>query len=553
MMFAPWLVSVVLMGSGAQAPEPVRVGGAVVDGRTGAPVSGAKVTLHCHADAMVDADANGQFEFLQAPASNCQLWATAPGYLVTQYGLKNAQRRQDMLSSVAIRNDRTWTGLVLTLVRGAVITGRVQDEHGVPMAAAEVHAGTISTVLGGRQLFNPVATATTDAQGDYRIDNLPTDRYYVIVAAAPRETAEQREIFAPAVFPGVGRLRDTAPLDLNVEDERTGTDITVRSIALASIEGTISGLVSTSPPAPGDRVSLTLVRQDEASGLPTVRLGSASAGRLLFTKDISADGHFAFRDVPPGEYRLSLRQEFRNANNVIERRWGSVPVNVSGTDIKDVLLNAAPGATVRGTLTFRERPGAATLSSQIFLAPIGDSLLGTGEILSSETFSFGRFTITGVPPGRYRVMFGLSPSDGWAIANITAGNAMDASEMIDITAGEVPLAIEFSQRLPKITGTVRKQDETTASSGSVLVIAEDAQKRQPGSSFMRYAPIAEDGTFSLGGVRPGRYLIVAADETIGNEQLSNEELIGALLLHATRITVSNDALTQNLRLNRRQR
>lgn len=554
MSIAPWLASVVLMWIGVQTPAQVIVNGSVVDADSGAAVAGAKVTLHCHANNEIEADANGRFEFSTEPSAACQLWATAPGYLVTQYDRKDPLQRPDMLRSIAIRNNRSWKGLVLALVKSAVLEGRVLDERGTPVVGAEVQAGVVSTLMGGRRMYSSVAKTTTTVGGDFRIEHLPGDHYFVIAVPQPRQSGEPRDILEPAFFPGILRIQDTTPLDIAAGQERSGVDITVRPVALARVDGAVTGLDDTVAAAlTVKNGGLSLVRQDEISGVPTIKLTAASAASWLSPPATTADGHFSFKDVPPGEYRLIFRRELWDGPKLVARRWGVTSIVVSGADVTGVLVAASPGAVIRGTATFREPAGPAMQNMKMFLAPVGDSLLGAGEILSSDTFSLGKFTITDVPPGRYRVFFSMPSASGWSLARISAGAALDASEFLTVSAGELTMDVEFSKRMASIAGSVRLRDEQLAESGEVILLPEDTRQREPWSPFVRRGQIDERGAFSITSLRPGRYLALALDGPLTEDQLGDDNLMRPLLLQATRVTVGvEQALTQDLRVIRRQ-
>src|SRR5262249_62034558 len=67
----------------------------------------------------------------------------------------------------------------VTLPRGSVVSGRVVDEFGEPVADANVSAMRMQFVNGRRRLANAGRNSQTNDLGQFRIFGLPPGEYYV--------------------------------------------------------------------------------------------------------------------------------------------------------------------------------------------------------------------------------------------------------------------------------------------------------------------------------------------------------------------------------------
>jgi hypothetical protein len=173
--------------------------GGVVEDETGAPIAGAKITVHAPPTetettgysfdlAEATTDAGGRWRFADAPAdlARVRVAIQAPRFLQT--------------SSPPSRN----LDAVTVLRRGFTVTGRVLDAQGRPIAGADVRAG---------DAWSPEPKPTkTDAQGAFLLENIPPGASTVTARA---------EGFAPD-------LREVHPEDRPALEFRLGPGHTLR-------------------------------------------------------------------------------------------------------------------------------------------------------------------------------------------------------------------------------------------------------------------------------------------------------------------------------------
>jgi hypothetical protein len=104
---------------------PRIVFGEVVDLMAGLPVAGASVSGHCQTDTL------GHFEFTTSAREGCAVEVTAPGYASVTAGLAVGRPGRHRIA----------------LLRESLVTGRVHDEAGCPIAGASVTLATWQEAL----------------------------------------------------------------------------------------------------------------------------------------------------------------------------------------------------------------------------------------------------------------------------------------------------------------------------------------------------------------------------------------------------------------------
>lgn len=129
----------------------------------------------------------------------------------------------------------------LIVPKGAVITGRIQDKSGKPVAGLVVVAAT-RNLEGGILRLNQVNGAVTNDRGEYRIAYLPQGTYLVSASPTIRNPlkatrsqgapiASLPSAYPPETFyPGGRSPGAAAAIEVGAGEERHGVDITMEKI-----------------------------------------------------------------------------------------------------------------------------------------------------------------------------------------------------------------------------------------------------------------------------------------------------------------------------------
>jgi hypothetical protein len=207
------------MGSGI-------IRGGVTSLESGRPLRRAKVQLSSpvFADSRVaSTNTDGHYEFRDLPAGRFTLRVTRSGYLPLAFG----QRRVGEVGRpFELAEKQVAEKVDFALPRMGVISGRVLDELGEPIANSHVWAMQVVYFQGARRLV-PMSTglhATSDDTGQYRVLGLPPGDYMVM--AQSRETwpldTDPKQIltYAPSYYPGTALPAEAQRVKVAAEGDR---------------------------------------------------------------------------------------------------------------------------------------------------------------------------------------------------------------------------------------------------------------------------------------------------------------------------------------------
>ena len=271
--------------------------GRVVSADTGTPVRRAQVqaTFRGQSARIALTDADGRFELRDLPAGSVVLRASKTGFVPQQFGQRSAFSASE---PVSLGDGQQFTA-EFALLRAGVLTGRVFDEFGDPVANVRVAAMRSQLTPTGRRLFAVSAgPGITDDTGAYRLYGLAPGTYYVSA------TPPAMNVNVPLLAPG-GPVTYAATFFPGTTDAGSAERITV---AAGRDQHNIDfGLIVT----PAVQVSGVVLGLNGTPIQATVNLRGALAtdvivggGRRGVTT--SADGRFILPSAPPGSYVVEV-------------------------------------------------------------------------------------------------------------------------------------------------------------------------------------------------------------------------------------------------------
>ena len=238
-----------------------------------------------------------------------------------------------------------------------------------------------------------------------------------------------------------------------------------------------------------------------------VREGVSSTRASLWSSRVAGDGTFTVPGVAPGTYTAYASESTSRGIG----RFARMPVTVTGDDVDGVILRLTTGAAVRGRVLFEQgttpdfEPGAlqpVTLPQGFDLLPVGR---GLGHV--NENWTFEMRGMAG--PQLVRVS-GLPA--GWTVSRVELAGR-DITDTPIVFPREMPatgLYILLTDRITEVTGTVLEPNGDGAHDYTAIVFAAEPGRWTYPSRFVRAGRPTLDGTFSITGLPPGRYLAVAA-------------------------------------------
>ena len=174
------LAQVVPPGKPAPPPPPnsrahsAVIRGTVINYTNSSPISGVKIFVRVPGHGEIvgsdTSDATGHYA-IHVPPEKYGAYATKDGFVDQTY-------KDGADFPVIEANAGQETVADFRMVPGAAISGRVMDTNGSPIPNVSLRAN-IKTYSQGKADVGMRASAQTNAQGEYRIANLPPGRYFL--------------------------------------------------------------------------------------------------------------------------------------------------------------------------------------------------------------------------------------------------------------------------------------------------------------------------------------------------------------------------------------
>lgn len=554
--------------------------GRVVDGATRAPIPDAVVTLSGRPGGplRVIVDPEGRFVFHNVSAGPAAISATHLGYFGSGNGDRDPAAPPRILNVVPGQEPGS---LTLSLWKLGAISGAVIAD-GAPLVATEVRA-LRRTLVAGTWRFTTASTTMTDDRGRYRLSGLAPGEYIVVtqpdrepetsllvsvLAATPALSADVMaaatssgrgvpdrdasiKTYGAMFFPSVTTAALATRLTIDAGSDRAGVDFHLRSTRTFRVAGQLSGVNG-----PAEGFVVRLLPADGSIDGDAIEIAAAAC---------DTDGRFELPNIPPGKYIVA----------VVARPpappqppapppgsgpplaaplpgeptwWARTPLTVAAADITTLNVPVHKGFSVSGRVEFAGQIPApsATELGQIAVrldsadaAALPNTPAWRGLVSADRSFS-----TMSVPPGRYFVRVTTAPR-GWTLESARAGSHDALDEAIEITAANIDdVVVRFADRpLGNLTGTVQDAAGATVADAPILIFpATRTGALDTSNQARRFKQVRSStaGTFGVGGLPAGTYLVVAAPDVPATEWQDVKRL-DALAAQATRVEVGATA------------
>lgn len=508
-MMVPFLILALLSvnaqaNSQRQVAAGYHISGIVVDALTNGPVARAQVSISLGNDAATTAAGDdGRFAFVGLQPGKYVLNATAPGYVREGYNQHGA-----FFVGIAVGDGQDSEHLVFRLHPQAVIYGRVTDERGEAVRGAQVMLIASDSTRGGRGKSVRAQMQTNDL-GEYRFAHLNAGKYYLAVQANPWYAQPQLSYqtkqnsgfvegggrsFVPRINMDSDSVLDVVyPITLypGVTDERSSTELALRAGEQEQANISLHAV-------PAAHLRLTGLSKAEGRALnigATQKVfGTLSLGIGTTSGQVSP-GEYEVAGLPPGQLTLVV---MTNKDNQWTSQTLEADSNFGGT-LDASALQAT--AEVSGQVLLPAGPVDVRPGDVILVSTTATTLPGANAPLEKD----GMFHFRGIQPGTYKIQVNLH-AGGYYIQKVSAKNAEVSGREITITdASDVNLTVTIGQGVGQVTGVVQLDGKPTAGV-MVLLVPESGAEMEENS---RMDESDSDGTFSLGGILPGEYVLIA--------------------------------------------
>jgi hypothetical protein len=461
--------------------ETVTIVGRVTMTDTGAPVRRARVWVDLRGNTLgnVLTDEHGRYILKDLPHGRYRVSASKAPFVTMKHGQRFPNGPD---TEVDLTSETGASRVDIALWRGGVISGRLYDDLGEPMAYAEVVALRTRVSGGQRKLESTGRGATTDDLGQYRLAGLPSGSY--LVATVPAGGGYR---LAPSYFPGTQAVSDATRVSVRAGAEQGGTDFMVGFTPAATVRGTVAG----------------------DSGRPGRATLFLSNGFDTATTAAAPDGTFVFRNVSPGPYQLTA---ILMPDSVKRLMTSSTAISVDG-DLDGVVVRMDRGGTLRGIVTTEDNATPAFDVNQITVglrpAPGTSYSLGTSsEVSVGSDWTFEAPDVDGVLLIRPRVLV-----DGWVLDRVLAGRDDVTDRGVRVTKGDSmdDVRVVLTNQVTTIAGVVLDEKQAPVGSCVIVVFSDDSSQWDPPSRFVAKSAPDKAGRFNVKRLPPGTYRAVALE------------------------------------------
>jgi hypothetical protein len=520
--------------------------GVIVAADTGSPIRRAQVRVSGQGagNRLATTDAQGRFEVRELPAARYTISASKGGFVSLQYGQR---RPSESGTPLDVGNGQVVDKLVIALPRGSVISGRISDEFGEPVANAVVTAMRYGYAAGARRLLpggGQNARDTTDDQGQFRLFGLSPGDY--IVSASFRGGGETTDPtgentgYAATYYPGTTAVSEAQRVSVGVGQEQSSVVFSLIATRLVRVSGAV--LNSQGIPASEGTVMLA-----SAGGRP-----GGPQPMSNFSGGIDRSGQFRVINVPPGRYVAQVRTMRGRGNAASNGEFGRQDITVGSQDLDGVVLVTAPPARVTGVVasdagaTSTLRPQQLTIGAR----PLEFDPMGPVPNASARINDDWTFEINGVFEPR---VLRVNAPQGWMLKTVRLNGEDITDTPLDVTPGQTISGVQVvvTDRVTEVNGSLTDGRNNAVTDATVVIFPADEAKWVYQSRYISAARPDQEGRFYIRGLPPYDNYVAVAVQGLEDGQAGDPEFLARIRDSGTRLSVKDgEARTLDLRLAR---
>jgi len=477
--------------------------GSVVNAMTGEPLRKATVTVRRTETSQATAglprvyttttDSAGRYAVSDIAPGRYRISASRNGFVETDYGERDPQLAGTVLT---LGPRQRISDIVIRLIPHGVISGRVVDEDGEPMASVHVQAMRYRYSQGRKQL-STYGTANSNDLGEYRIFGLPPGRYYISATVTrfplgdrfgpgPPPGTEQASAqqYVTIYYPGTPDLSTAAPVEVGAGGEIRGLDLAMTKYRTVTVKGRVTD-------ATGSNRQRLMVYLTPKEG------GSFAAMRRAPAVD--ANGDFEIRGVTPGSYFLVATIADRERPVAAK-----APLQVGSSGVENASIQINPPMELAGRIRV-DGGGPTNLSGVQVTLQRRDTVGGMfGPNPSARVQADGSFRIANVTPDLYTFVFSGLP-EGCYVKSIRSNDADVLAGGLDLMSGTLgAIDVVLSPNAGTVSGVVQNDQQQPAPGVTVVLVPEEKERREQ-AQYYRTAVTDANGRFTMRGVSPGKY------------------------------------------------
>ena len=483
------------------------VSGIVIRSQDNAPIKNATVELANDSDQehhiATKTAPDGHFLLQNVPAGQYKLKVARNGYVDKELGQK---KPGDPGATFTLRPGQRIADLVFKLGRAGVITGKVFDEDGEPMAGVSVSAMR-QVYTDGRKGFKTTNEQQTNDLGEFRIFGLAPGRYYISAEMptwnrivgdrefSSSEKSSRERGYAKIYYPNAQQAASASSVYVKEGEEIPSVDIFMKEVTVYRVRGKVQYLF---PHRGTGDTQFAVTRRGQTTGWDFIAVQVV----------VKADSSFEIPELPPGEYTVTAF--FSDQGKFYSTQED---VDVVNADVDRLTLVIAPGVDIPGQLVWDGKPSLEGERATVYLSPEESGVIVRGSEAHVDENS--QFTLKEVPQGTFRISVDGISKDCY-IKEVQFGEVVLPDHLLHAKRGITGLLdITISTKGARLQGVVAN-DESLAVAG-VWVVAVPEESKRSLRYLYKYVTTDQYGRYDLWGLAPGEYMISAWDGVVLGE------------------------------------
>ncbi|MBV9885464.1 MAG: carboxypeptidase regulatory-like domain-containing protein, partial [Acidobacteria bacterium] len=250
-----------------------------------------------------------------------------------------------------------------------------------------------------------------------------------------------------------------------------------------------------------------------------------------------AGGHFQFRGIIPGQYRLRVAR-----NGYVNQEYGQRSVTGPGAtltlrggqEMKDLLFRLIPSATIAGRIEDEDGEPIAWAHVTALRSAYSDGKRTFTSVATNPTNDLGEYRLFGLPPGRYFISATYRPGavHGDGDSDYDYGGAESLKENYVLTyypgtfdsTNAQSVTVKSGEEIPSMNFMMRPTAVYRVKGRVINMVPDPKRVEHPvvfltprgggiQSNYITFGEsnrVKKDGTFDLAGVVPGSYTLQAS-------------------------------------------
>jgi 5-hydroxyisourate hydrolase-like protein (transthyretin family) len=508
--------------------------GVVLRAASGEPLSRAEVTLlrvrsdeemrELFAAGMQDLDSanppvrtemDGKFAFKDLDAGPYRLTAARNGYPIQVYGQKAGKGSRGTI--VNVRPGESVRDITFRLVPGGVVSGRIRDVAGEPVAGLAVSLMRSGYDESGKKTLWNVDQRETDDRGEYRFYWIEPGRYSVMASRA--EGYRSRNVIVDRPLPRVFYPGTLDPENASTIEVQPGAELGAIDIVLPNVSGyRVSGrLVEASTGKPPKSASIEISPKKPAS------IVIHDNGGFTDVQYNSTTGAFQMRNVLPGSYWLAARvqsnfNEPLSADRLAELRtaedlWlvafntaaqSQTAIDVAGADLNDLVLTLNKGISIPAHFRVEGQDLATIKGWDSIRVGLQANSGGGGWAQSSRMNAEGIARVDNVMPAEYDVSVDYATAKDFYVKELLYGRTDALNDPVRISEqAPATFTVLLSTKVGRLEGLLTDALSQPVSGADVMLIPDRRDQKR----LFKSAVTDSDGRFVFPSLAPGDYKV----------------------------------------------